>query len=127
MPSTATIVKSLATGIVLPGTFMTLMGLGLVPIDEKMTNIAAPFLTPFGIPMKPFMCVLGPCKILGGLSLWGIGPMPAWFARIGLIISSVCGGYGHYTVGDAVVGPIVYIGMIGSLYFIDPLTKGKKE
>ena len=127
MPSTATIVKSLATGIVLPGTFMTLMGLGLVPIDEKVSQMAAPFLTPFGIPFRPFMCLLGPCKILGGLSLWGIGPMPEWFARIGLLIASVCGGYGHYTIGDTLVGPIVYFGMIGSLYFIDPLTKGKKE
>jgi len=71
------------------------------------------------------MCILGPCKILGGLSLKGIGPMPEWFARIGLIIAAVCGGYGHYVVGDAIVGPFVYFGMICSLYFIDPLTTTK--
>lgn len=127
MPSATTIVKSLMTGIVLPGTFMTLMGLGVVPVDEKMSSMAAPFLDPFGIPVKQFFLLLGPCKILGGLSLWGIGPMPEWFARIGLIVSSVCGGYGHYFIGDSVVAPVVYLGMIGSLYFLDPNLKGKKE
>jgi hypothetical protein len=100
-----------------------------VPVDESMGQIADIFIEPLNIPLKPFFCVLGPCKILGALSLWNIGPMPQWFGRIGLIIASLCGGYGHYTIGEPVFGPVAYIGLMGSLYYLDPITmmKGKKE
>lgn len=106
---------------------MTLIGLGLVPVDENMLSVAAPFINPFGIPLRPFLLVLGPCKVLGVLSLWGIGPMPEWFARIGLAVASVCAAYGHSTIGESIVPPLIYFGFIGSLYALDNKEKGKKE
>ena len=106
--------------------------MGVVPVDETMGQIANIFIEPFNIPLTTFLCVLGPCKILGALSLWNIGPMPQWFGRIGLLISSVCAGIGHSKIGDSVVGPVVYIGLISSLYYLDPTmttktTKGKER
>eukprot|EP00537_Pseudo-nitzschia_pungens_P016094 CAMPEP_0172402942 /NCGR_PEP_ID=MMETSP1061-20121228/56935_1 /TAXON_ID=37318 /ORGANISM="Pseudo-nitzschia pungens, Strain cf. pungens" /LENGTH=129 /DNA_ID=CAMNT_0013137127 /DNA_START=84 /DNA_END=473 /DNA_ORIENTATION=- len=127
MPTPQTIVKALMTPVGIAGSFMTLMGLGLVPVDQKVVGIAAPFLTAFGIPFRPFAVVLGSCKILGAMSLWGTGPMPEWFARIGLGFASVCAVYGHHSIGDSVVGPVVYLGLIGSLYALDSSEKGKKR
>mmetsp|Transcript_23008 Transcript_23008/g.48981 ORF Transcript_23008/g.48981 Transcript_23008/m.48981 type:complete len:128 (+) Transcript_23008:183-566(+) len=127
MPSATAIVKSLCTVSALPGLFMTLMGVGLAPVDEQIGKMAGPFIDPLGIPLRPFLCLLGPCKILGSFSLWGIGPMPEWFGRPGLMFSALCGAYGHSVVGESVIPPIAYVGMIFSLYFLDPLVKGKKE
>jgi hypothetical protein len=127
MPEAITVVKSLTTGVVLPGTFMTLMGLGVVPIDETMAMVATQFIGPLGIPLRTFLCVLGPCKILGGLSLWGIGPMPSAFGKIGLVIASACAAYGHHAIGDSPVPPLVYIGMMASLVALERSSKGKKE
>ena len=127
MPKAATIAKVLATLTIIPSVPMVLMGLGLVPVDEKLVGIASPFLEPFGIPFRPFMCVLGPAKILGALSLWGIGPMPEFFGRIGLATAALCGAYGLNFVGDSTAPALVYSGIIASLYVLDPMKKGKKE
>ena len=114
-----TIVKGLLSTAIVPGTFMTLMGLGLVPVDDKLASIAAPFIGPIGLPFRAFVCVLGPCKILGSLALWKIGPMPEWFARIGLMVSSSCAVYGHSSIGDPVAPPLGYIGLMFVLYALD--------
>ena len=106
---------------------MTIMGLGLVPLDEAMIPVAAPFIDPFGIPMKGFLLVLGPCKILGVLALWGIGPMPEWIARLGLSLSATCAVYGHHSVGESVVPPLGYLALMGGLYALDSQGKGKSE
>ena len=127
MPDATTIAKTLATVPIIPGALMILMGLGLAPLDEGMAAAASPFLTPLGFPTKPFMLILGPCKILGGLSLWGIGPMPEMVGRIGLMFSAACGAYGHYKAGDPFIPPLMYIGVLGSLYYLDKsVSKGKK-
>jgi len=70
------------------------------------------FIEPLGIPLKVFLLVLGPCKILGVLSLLGIGrgvwnPMPKWFAQIGLSLSATCAGIGHYKCGDSYTAAVV--------------------
>jgi hypothetical protein len=127
MPEAITIVKSLVTFPVIPGAFMTLMALGVVPIDEGIASVAAPFIVPFGIPIKAFLMVLGPSKILGGLSLWGKGPMPNMFAKLGLVFASACAAYGHHVIGESVVPPIMYIGMMASLVALERSSKGKKE
>ena len=127
MPDASTTIKVLATIVVLPGLFTALMGLGVAPVDEKMAAMAAPFIEPLEIPTKPFFCFLGTCKILGGLSLWGIGPMPEIVGRIGLIVAASCGAYGHMVVGDVPLPPIIYAGMVASLFVLDKSTsKGKK-
>ncbi|KAL7541834.1 hypothetical protein ACHAXR_011245 [Thalassiosira sp. AJA248-18] len=126
-PTTKTIVKALMTPVVVPGLFLTLMGLGLVPVDEGVASVAAPFITPLNIPVRPFFCVLGPCKLLAGFALWKKGPMPEGVARVGLTIASACALYGHYAVGDNVVGPLVYLGFLASLYALDSAEKGKGD
>ena len=127
MPVTArTAIKVLLTSAVIPGLFYTLMGLGIAPLD-KTAGIAAPFISPLGIPVKPFLCVLGPAKILGGLSLWGVGPMPEMIGRVGLVITALCGAYGHSVIGESPIPPMVYAGMIGGLFLLDKsVSKGKK-
>eukprot|EP00536_Pseudo-nitzschia_multiseries_P016567 jgi/Psemu1/313326/fgenesh1_kg.1149_\ len=126
MPTPTTVVKSLMTLAAVPGSFVLSMGLGLVSVDETLVNMAAPFLTPFGIPFKPFAVVLGSSKILAALSLWDIGPMPEWFGRIGLGFASACAVYGHHSVGESAVPPMLYLGLIGSLYVLENNGKGKK-
>eukprot|EP00531_Pseudo-nitzschia_arenysensis_P019858 CAMPEP_0116136482 /NCGR_PEP_ID=MMETSP0329-20121206/11746_1 /TAXON_ID=697910 /ORGANISM="Pseudo-nitzschia arenysensis, Strain B593" /LENGTH=128 /DNA_ID=CAMNT_0003631349 /DNA_START=87 /DNA_END=473 /DNA_ORIENTATION=+ len=127
MPDAKTTIKALATVTVFPGIYYVLMGLGIAPIEDKIEQMAAPFIEPLGIPTKPFFCFLGPCKILGGLSLWGIGPMPEIVGRLGLMLAASCGAYGHSVVGESPVPPIVYAGMIASLFLLDKSTsKGKK-
>ena len=125
-PSSRTIVKGLLTTTIVPGTFMTLMGLGLVPVDDGVVAVAAPFIEPLGIPFRAFVRVLGPSKILAALSLWKVGPMPEWFARIGLMASSCCALYGHGVLGEPVVAPLAFIGLISSLYVMDHLDAGKE-
>merc|ERR1719162_2201244 len=115
MSITTTAIKSLASFTVIPGSFMTAMGLGLAPLDQNIMEIAAPFIAPLGIPFQPFILVLGSCKIMGALSLWGKGPMSKSVGMIGLAIASICAAYGHYTVGESFIPPIVYLGLLGSL------------
>lgn len=126
MPELQTIVKSLCSFSVIPGIFMLAMGLGVAPVDEGLTNVAAPFLDPLGLPFRPFVLVLGGCKIVGVLSLWGRGPMPEAVGRVGLATSAMCAAYGHRSVGESVVAPVVYTAMIGALYALDGASgKGK--
>lgn len=126
MPETTTVVKTFLTSAAIPGVFLTLMGLGVIPLD-KTEGIAAPFIEPLGIPIKPFLCVLGPAKVLGGLSLWGYGPLPEIVGRIGLMFAALCGSYGHAAIGESPVPAIVYTGLMGSLFILDKSTsKGKK-
>mmetsp|Transcript_13311 Transcript_13311/g.27963 ORF Transcript_13311/g.27963 Transcript_13311/m.27963 type:complete len:130 (-) Transcript_13311:2727-3116(-) len=127
IPTPRTIVKALLSPSIVPGTFFTLIGLGLVPMDDGTLSVAAPFINPLGIPIRPFLLVLGPCKIMGALSLWGIGPMPEWFARGGLALSAACAAYGHSAIGESMVPGIMVIGLIGCLYALDNKEKGKKE
>ena len=120
-----TIVKGLLSTSIVPGTFMTLMGVGLIPVDDKLASIAAPFIGPIGLPFRAFVCVLGPCKILGALGLWEIGPLPEWFARIGLTVAASCAAYGHSSIGDPVIPPLGYIGLMFVLYALDYVETGK--
>ena len=106
---------------------MILTSTGVVPLDEKMVSVAMPFIGPLGIPTRSFFLVLGSCKILGSLSLWKKGPMPEWFARLGLILSASCAAYGHYTVGDSILPPLIYAGVCSSLYFLDPLSQNREK
>lgn len=127
MPDATTSIKALATVSVFPGIYYVLMGIGIAPIEEKIEQLAAPFIEPLGIPFKSFCCFLGPCKILGGLSLWGIGPMPEIVGRLGLMLAASCGAYGHSVVGESPVPALVYAVMIASLFVLDKsASKGKK-
>ncbi len=119
MPDTKTTIKALLTATILPGAAMLLMGLGIAPLDENMGKMAAPFIEPFGIQTKHFFCFLGPCKILGGLSLWGIGPMPEIVGRLGLILAATCGAYGHTVVGESFVPAVVYAILTAYLFVLD--------
>lgn len=128
MPSLVQIVKGLCSGVAIPGTFLLFMGLGIAPLDEGLVAIANPFIGPLAIPAKPFFLTLGSCKILGVLSLWKIGPMPEWFARAGLTFAACCAAYGHHSVGEPLVPPLVYSVLISSLWVLDPLNgKAKKS
>lgn len=126
MPEAKTIVKALASATILPGLFYTSMGLGILPVDESLKNVAAHFIDPIGLPTKPFFLILGPCKILAGLSFWGIGPMPELVARTGLLIASTCGAIGHKLNDETVLPPVIYAGLIASLFVLDKsASKGK--
>eukprot|EP00531_Pseudo-nitzschia_arenysensis_P019834 CAMPEP_0116122834 /NCGR_PEP_ID=MMETSP0329-20121206/4424_1 /TAXON_ID=697910 /ORGANISM="Pseudo-nitzschia arenysensis, Strain B593" /LENGTH=128 /DNA_ID=CAMNT_0003616705 /DNA_START=311 /DNA_END=697 /DNA_ORIENTATION=+ len=126
MPEAKTIVKALASVTILPGLIYTAMGLGLLPVEESIEKVAAPFIDPIGLPTKPFFLILGPCKILAGLSFWGIGPMPELVARIGLLIASTCGAIGHKMNDETILPPVIYAGMVASLFVLDQsASKGK--
>ena len=122
-----TILNSIATLPGVPGVFMIFMGLGVAPMDEKMAMVASPFIDPFGIPVASFLLFLGSCKILGALSLWDIGPMPKSIGRIGLMTSAAAACFGHYTIGDSIVPPAVFVGIYTVLILFDKSNKGKKE
>jgi hypothetical protein len=122
-----TILKGFCTTPVLPGLFMLMMGLGVAPVDEGMAKAAAVFIDPVGIPQSPFFILLGTCKILGGLSLWGIGPMPEKVGKIGLAVAATCGAIGHFVAGDPWIPPLVYNVMLGSLVYMEKSAKGKEE
>lgn len=126
MPEATTVIKGFLSVSAIPGVFLTLMGLGVVPLD-KTQDIAAPFIGPLGIPVKPFLCVLGPAKILGVSSLWGYGPMPEIIGRLGLAFSAVCAAYGHASIDESSLPPIIYAGMVGGLFILEKsTTKAKK-
>ena len=127
--TTTTIVRGLLSMSIIPGIGMTCIGLGLLPIDDKFVIMSTPFIQPLGIPTKVFACILGPCKILGCLALWNIGPMPEWFARFGLMFAAACGSYGHTLVGESPAPPLGYIGLMLTLYALENVgsKKGKKE
>eukprot|EP00593_Proboscia_inermis_P004630 CAMPEP_0171318478 /NCGR_PEP_ID=MMETSP0816-20121228/88952_1 /TAXON_ID=420281 /ORGANISM="Proboscia inermis, Strain CCAP1064/1" /LENGTH=129 /DNA_ID=CAMNT_0011813039 /DNA_START=24 /DNA_END=413 /DNA_ORIENTATION=- len=127
MPEAVPIIKKTLSVIAIPGTFMVMMGLGFLPVDEKMTKIAAPFIAPLGIPFQPFVACLGTCKVLAGLSMWGIGPMSDIVARIGLMLCTSCAAYGHHVVGDNVIPPIVYFGLVSSLFVLDKYKSTKEK
>eukprot|EP00543_Licmophora_paradoxa_P007818 CAMPEP_0202443890 /NCGR_PEP_ID=MMETSP1360-20130828/3064_1 /ASSEMBLY_ACC=CAM_ASM_000848 /TAXON_ID=515479 /ORGANISM="Licmophora paradoxa, Strain CCMP2313" /LENGTH=131 /DNA_ID=CAMNT_0049059721 /DNA_START=43 /DNA_END=438 /DNA_ORIENTATION=- len=116
-----TVLRGLASGSVLAGTGMLAMGLGVIDIDPTMGSVANVFLEPVGLPLNPFLAVLGSCKILGVLSLWNVGPMPKSLGMIGLAMSALCGAAGHYVVegGAAAIPPIVYLGILGLLVFFE--------
>ncbi|OEU08498.1 hypothetical protein FRACYDRAFT_249943 [Fragilariopsis cylindrus CCMP1102] len=96
-------------------------GIEVAPIQEKTAKIASPFIDPFGSSLRTFFLILGPCKALGVFSLWNMGPMPQWFGRIGLTFSAGCATYGHYKVGDSIIVPVGYIGLISCLSFVELL------
>ena len=122
MPTTTanTIIKALVSTAIAPGLGMLGMSTGMLLLDDKLADIAAPFINPINVPIKPFLLVLGSCKVLAGLALWKIGPMSEKFARVGLMITSACGAYGHYGVEDSVVSPLVFfwIGRMSSRHGI---------
>jgi len=105
---------------------MSLMGLGVVPVDPKLEEVSNVFISAFNIPSKPFLLTLGVCKILGCASLWNIGPMPEGFARRGLITSTVCAAIGHYIVGDSILPPLAFLGMWAFYYNLDGADKNDK-
>lgn len=126
MPEATTILKGFLSASAIPGVFWTLMGLGIVPLD-KTKDIAAPFIEPLGIPTNLFLCILGPAKILGVSSLWGYGPMPELVGRLGLTFSALCGAYGHASIGETPLPPIIYAAMMGGLFILErSASKAKK-
>ena len=126
MPEAKTIVKSLATIIILPGLYMTAQGLGVAPVDASAEAVAAPFIDPIGLPTKPFFLVLGTSKILASLSFWGVGPMPELVGRIGLIVAAGCAAIGHHINNETVVPPLIFTGLVASLFVLDKsASKGK--
>ena len=127
MPEAAPIIKKLLSPVALPGIFMAAMGLGLVPVDDNVQQLAAPFIDPLGIPFRPFSLFLGSCNFMAGLSMWGLGPMPETVARVGLMMCSGCGAYAHYNLGETFIHSLVYFSLASSLWFLDPISKGKKD
>ena len=128
--SATTIIRGLLSTAIFPGIGMTCTGLGLLPIDDNFVAMTAPFIQPLNIPVKVFACILGPCKILGCLALWNIGPMPEWVARLGLMFAAGCGAYGHTLIGESPIPPIGCIGLMLTLYvleYADAKKEGKKE
>ena len=118
------------TASVIPGTVMALMGVGLIPIDEGLADIANVFLLPLHLPLRPFLTTLGLCKILGCASLWNKGPMPEVFGRYGLITANACAIYGHYAVGNsivAIVGTSIMLGLWIPYSFMDDDAKAFKS
>lgn len=127
MPEAKTIVKALATiGAILPGLYYAAQGLGVAPVDASLEPVAAPFIDPIGLPTKPFFLILGTSKILAGLSFWGVGPMPELVGRIGLIVAAGFGAIGHHINNETVVPPLIYSGLVASLFVLDKSgSKGK--
>lgn len=116
----------------LAGTGITLMGLGVIPIDNDMAAVANVFIGPLGIPLNVFLSILGPCQMLGVLSLWGYGPMPKSIAIPGLGLSALCGAIGHYVHGDiphaiAATGYVVIAGTLAVLEQARTETDDKKD
>ena len=119
MPDTATSIKYFASVVAIPGIFLCLMGLGIVPLDEKMGLMSAPFIDPIGVPLQPFSLFLGSSNIMGVLSLWGKGPMPKTLGRIELMIASACGAYAHTAVEESPAFALLFFCLIAYLFVLD--------
>lgn len=124
MPKVATIIKGLLSLEVLPAFWMIALGTGILPMDDGVAAIAAPFIGPLNIPVAPFLGFLGTCKMFAVASWWGVGPMSEWFGRVGMMTAAGCGAYGHSVVGESAVPPIIFLLMTGGLFLLDD---GKKK
>merc|ERR1719491_1012367 len=131
-----TFIKALLAPSALAGVALVAMAMGVIPVDPGMECAAKIFIHPLGIPIRPFLLTLGPCQILGVLSLFRVGrgswnPMPEWFGRIGLILSVTCGTIGHHQCGDSIIPGLVVLWAWGMLYYVEAgkinLTGWKKE
>mmetsp|Transcript_18999 Transcript_18999/g.28676 ORF Transcript_18999/g.28676 Transcript_18999/m.28676 type:complete len:130 (+) Transcript_18999:126-515(+) len=129
MVQARTVVDFLLGGMGVAGSAYVAMGLGLIDMPEDVIAVASPFLDPLQIPPQPFFLVLGTGKILGVLKLClGMGPLPEWFAKAGLLTAAACGAYGHVVNGETPIPAIVMMGLLVLRDFLPDTTKdGKKE
>lgn len=124
-----TVAKCLCSTSALTGTGMVVMGFGFLPLDEGLDKVARLYLDKLSVPTKPFLLVLGTCKILAVLKLWEIGPVPRKLALIGLATSALSGAYGHFFYEEKLqaCAALFYAALVGYLYFTDSVDSGRKS
>lgn len=123
------VLRSLCSLSFLSGSAITAMGLGVIPIDDKMWECATKVIGENTVPAQPFMIFLGVSKILGVLGLWNKGP----FARKTLVIRGalglppLCAIFGHYLQGDTpgTIAASVYLCLFAVYQFLEGQESGK--
>jgi len=125
MLSLPILIRTFCSLVVFSGLGVILMGLGVIPVDEGLDQVARVFLDPLNIPSKPFLVFLGTIKIVSVARLWGYGPMPINLAFLGLAAASSCGCYGHFVLNELPEAgfAFLYTLVLGYLYSLE----GKKQ
>lgn len=115
-------VRALCSMSAVAGAGMVAMGLGAVPVDDAMAQVANVWIGKYNIPLKPFLVFLGLTKLSAVAKLWGYGIMPSKkLAYIGLGTPAFCAFVGHYKVEGptASIPPVVYLGLLGALVHLE--------
>ena len=122
---TIIILRSICFLPALAGVGLLVMGLGLLPLDDNLVQIAKACIGD-AIPLSPFLIVLGTTKILSALGLWNIGPFPPHVSFLGFLVPALSACYGHYKVEGA-LGAIVPLGYSMVLTFYHHLAQQQRE
>jgi hypothetical protein len=129
--SLTVVLRSISSAIILSGSGLIAMALGIIDVDAGLWNVASAVIGPDTIGAKPFLMILGSAKVLGALGLWGVGPMPKPLAFAACAIPPACAIYGHSKLGrqDRVIAAGFYLGIVSALYVLERSKKSnsKKE
>ena len=135
MPTLKRISLFLVTPMFLAGAGMTAMGFGLLPIDPQMSGTAQVSLdfitekTGIVIEGADLFKILGPCKMLGIIALWGyLGGFLRFLANI-MFFAPIAGAYfGHPAVGMSNISTYVMaLGLTLQLVLPDPTGENKSK
>ena len=105
------ILQALLTPMIFAGILLTAIGFNFLsasdPETKEILETGKAVLVKAGLELNPLdlLKVLGPCKIVGVLSMHGIfGPFLQRIGTGGLLVSALCAAYGHQVVGQK--GPL---------------------